>query len=414
MYTRSGNRVEHMEASYGRAARKESKRRRLKRKLVTLAEEEDDGTAKYYDSNGEEEAADKSRTPFTPARRRTTRAQLQIEEALSTPPSASTRAATTPPSPSERLLRGRRKPMCTDYGLTRHFAFRGQGFFFCSPCDLWDDRLPDSNMKASRVSTRFGCTANHSCFSHPTSIRNEHCRSSTVRSNVAADVFGSRALNSCHSVAPNDDSASSNGGISVDDDDDDDESSLGHQFNEEKEDISGSTFSAESDDDDEDDDEDDASTSSRNTAGNIMMPTIVRFNGNNQPGAALPVDDRDEKLRRQGILVHQLKGKVASLREKNKKIVRRNKELQRELESTRVGGGEGGQHRITRAINSMSLKPLARLGWHILGGVPNARAYYLPRLYGLKKHFDQICCYLPRTTSERKYSPRSISCEKWI
>jgi hypothetical protein len=196
MYTRSGNRVEHMEASYGRAARKESKRRRLKRKLVTLAEEEDESTATYYDSNGEEEA--KSRTPFTPARRRTTRAQLQIEEALSTPPSASTRAATTPPSPSERLLRGRRKPMCTDYGRTRHFAFRGQGFFFCSPCDLWDDRLPDSNMKASRVSTRFGCTANHSSFSHPTSIRNEHCRSSTVRSNVAAVVLDS-ALNSCHS-----------------------------------------------------------------------------------------------------------------------------------------------------------------------------------------------------------------------
>ena len=75
MYTRSGNRVVHMEASYGRAARKESKRRRLKRKMITSTEEDQDCTAKSYDSTGEE-AADKS-TEFTPARR-TTRAQLQI------------------------------------------------------------------------------------------------------------------------------------------------------------------------------------------------------------------------------------------------------------------------------------------------------------------------------------------------
>ena len=182
MYTRSGNCVEHMEASHGRAARQESKRRRLKRKLLE--------TASHQYDNSDNGAPGRDTAALTPARRRTTRAQPKIEEKLGTPPSASTWAATTPPSPSERFLRaGERGPMCTDYGRTCHFALWGQGFFFCNPCDLWDDRLPDNNIKPTRLSTRFRCTANYSCFSHPTSVCDEHCRFSTVKSNLVRDAL---------------------------------------------------------------------------------------------------------------------------------------------------------------------------------------------------------------------------------
>ena len=76
-----------MEALYGLGAWKELKRRRLKITMITSTEEDQYGAAKSYDSTGDE-AADKS-TAFTPVRR-TMRTQLQIEEALRTPPSACT------------------------------------------------------------------------------------------------------------------------------------------------------------------------------------------------------------------------------------------------------------------------------------------------------------------------------------
>ena len=114
--TRSGHKVVHVEASYGRASRKESKRCRQKRKL----------NSSTSTSPGENDGVDGSSTP---QRRRTTRAQIQELTELATPPSASTRVATTPPAVSTRLLRGK-LPRCSDFGLSRHFAFEGQKFFF--------------------------------------------------------------------------------------------------------------------------------------------------------------------------------------------------------------------------------------------------------------------------------------------
>ena len=67
-----------MQASYGRAARKESKRRRLKQKLESSTA--DDTGLPTSQENGE---------TITP-RRRLTRAQVQVQEELATPPSATT------------------------------------------------------------------------------------------------------------------------------------------------------------------------------------------------------------------------------------------------------------------------------------------------------------------------------------
>ena len=143
--TRSGHDVFHTESSYGRAANIESKRRRLKKKLESSLERQED-----------KDGVDRNTT--TP--RRQTRAQLQQMEELSTPPSASNRVGITPPRKTERLLRGR-LPTCSDYGITRHFSFRGNSFFFCHPCDMWDSLPPDRHKLFSRASARFACTAHH-------------------------------------------------------------------------------------------------------------------------------------------------------------------------------------------------------------------------------------------------------------
>ena len=112
--TRSGHDVFYTEASYGRAARNESSRQRRKRKLssTTLVQGE----------------ATMSR-PGTPPRTRRTRGQIQREEDLATPPSALRRVGATPPSKAEQMLRGR-LPTCSDYGTSRHFSFKGNGYFF--------------------------------------------------------------------------------------------------------------------------------------------------------------------------------------------------------------------------------------------------------------------------------------------
>jgi hypothetical protein len=112
---------------------------------------------------------------------RRTRSRSQIDEDslfLATPPSASIRVGTTPSPKTEQLLRAttaKRKPRCSDFGTAWHFAFQGQGYLFCSSCDLWDALPPDLNKKVSMNSLKFGCKANHKYFSHPTSLRKEDC-----------------------------------------------------------------------------------------------------------------------------------------------------------------------------------------------------------------------------------------------
>ena len=119
--TRSGYDVFYTEASYGRAEeRAEKTRKRLKRKLESSLLQ-----------NGE---VDRN-TTSTPIRRQT-RAQIHQLEELDTPPNALTRIGITPPGVvTERFLRGG-APTRSDYGISRNIFFGGNGFFFCSPCDL--------------------------------------------------------------------------------------------------------------------------------------------------------------------------------------------------------------------------------------------------------------------------------------
>ena len=102
--TRAGHDVVYTEASYGRAARTESRRRMQKRKFERQDQGGESGTA-----------------ASTPQRARRTRGQIRQEE-LSTPPSATVRLGVTPPSQDEIMLRGR-LPTCSDYGISRHFSF---------------------------------------------------------------------------------------------------------------------------------------------------------------------------------------------------------------------------------------------------------------------------------------------------
>jgi hypothetical protein len=158
--TRRGNEVIFTATSYGRAGREETKRRWRKHKAM-----QDIGTG-----------------VTTPMRMVTTRAHAQLVAALATPPSVSRVVATTTPAQTTpRTLRpqhdGRRKPRCSDFGPSRHYAFQGQqGFFFCHPCDLWDALPPDASKKISGLSRMYSCTANHESFSHPTALCSDYGR----------------------------------------------------------------------------------------------------------------------------------------------------------------------------------------------------------------------------------------------
>ena len=59
--------------------------------------------------------------------------------------------------------------------MTRHYAFKGRGYLFCNPCDLWDALPPDTTQKSSIHSSRYECTAEHTHFSYPTTLRRDDC-----------------------------------------------------------------------------------------------------------------------------------------------------------------------------------------------------------------------------------------------
>jgi hypothetical protein len=176
--TRGGTEVVHAENSYGRAAYIESARKRKKRKMDAAKSNATNAGIASTTANTS------PRTTRTPTR--TTRLQAQSENALASPPSVA-RIATPPSRNSKRLLRRAsatttRKPRCSDYGSSRHFAFKGaKKYFFCSACDLWDALPPDASKKISMDSLKFGCKANHTYFSHPTTLRKEDCYSGRQR-----------------------------------------------------------------------------------------------------------------------------------------------------------------------------------------------------------------------------------------
>jgi hypothetical protein len=87
---------------------------------------------------------------------RTTRSKRTYESSVSTPP-------------PKRRLRRDGGPYCTDFGRYRKDWWRGKGYFFCSPCDLYENEH-SSNKRIKRDSNKFRCKAKHTSFAYPTDL----------------------------------------------------------------------------------------------------------------------------------------------------------------------------------------------------------------------------------------------------
>ena len=156
--TRSGKAVTHAVTSYGRASRKESakqQRKNKRRRIAAKAAPDTRTTRSFAQLMQESDSEDDS-----------------LSSVLLDPESVGTSVVTS--TTAVRVLRASttpRRPRCTDFGRSRHYAFNGQGFLFCSPCDLWDSLPPDKDARMTIHSRRFACKANHRVFSHPTTLR---------------------------------------------------------------------------------------------------------------------------------------------------------------------------------------------------------------------------------------------------
>eukprot|EP00978_Attheya_sp_CCMP212_P049174 scaffold627966_cov142-Attheya_sp.AAC.1 len=56
---------------------------------------------------------------------------------------------------------------CTNYGVYRHAQYKEYGFFFCSPCDLYDTVVEKWTVDSE--CHRYKCTAGHDSFIFPSS-----------------------------------------------------------------------------------------------------------------------------------------------------------------------------------------------------------------------------------------------------
>ena len=166
VHTRSGNEVHHTAASYGRAARVESARQKKRKAIATKAVPASRRTRSSTRMDCKDDSFSET-SSVTNEVRPTVHAAVHRETRL------------------PRATTSLRKPRCTDFGRARHFAFRqGQQYLFCGPCDLWDALPPDRNKKASIGSHRFGCTANHLYFSHPTTLKPQNSYDKRMRTTV--------------------------------------------------------------------------------------------------------------------------------------------------------------------------------------------------------------------------------------
>ena len=55
-----------------------------------------------------------------------------------------------------------------------YLRYKGQNYFFCSNCDLYDTLLPLEKTPKKRNTVRYKCKANHTSCIHPTHMKNEH------------------------------------------------------------------------------------------------------------------------------------------------------------------------------------------------------------------------------------------------
>ncbi|KAI2498484.1 hypothetical protein MHU86_16010 [Fragilaria crotonensis] len=336
--TRSGNEVFHSEASYGRAARTESARQRKKRKT---------GCA--------ENKTTTSCGLTTPMGVLTRQATSQMDEdkslLLATPPSASIRAGPTPSPKTDQLLRATtamRKPRCTDFGTARRFAFQGQGYFFCSSCDLWDALPADTNKKVSMDSLMFGCKANHKYFSHPTALRNDDCYIRRKGTAVLAPAPSSTHV--CPTIVV-------------------DNMLLDDAIESEEESNCSSSATTPTRSSDvlrnvcHDNDVDEISTSTNNNqplmddgsgvADNFIIPGSVTCSD--------PDDTRSPLLLR--ALVEQLKGKLALLKERNRRLLIENKKLRNDARLKERNDRQAGPTITTMPPPPVVMNYLRRMFW---------------------------------------------------
>lgn len=309
--TRSGNHVQHAAASYGRAARNESSRQQRKKRKTNAAR--------------------------TAPIRTTTRSISQMMQ--ESEDDASVVAVLDPPSatPSTRVLRASvtsRKPRCSDFGRTRHYAFNGQGFMFCAPCDLWDSLPPDTSKRNLINSRRFGCKASHKYFSHPTTLKNEDCFEQRKRTVTQQHVVPTTAV------------------VVLED------ANMARQMLDDEEDDTISRGSSEEDNESAGDDRSNSSSSSGSTTGIVSETTAARIaesgghrvtHGtvgtiggadesstiNARGYAAGQDDDQEQSLNSCAtvltlqVLVETLKGKIALMHQKNHRILAENRALLR-------------------------------------------------------------------------------------
>jgi hypothetical protein len=325
--TRSGVDVQHTATSYSRATRKESTRQQRKKRKTKAAR-----TAPV----------------------RTTRSISQMMQ--ESEDDASSLGVQDPPSTtSTRVLRASstlRRPRCSDFGRTRHYAFNGQGFMFCAPCDLWDSLPPDTSKRNSVNSRRFGCKASHIYFSHPTTLKSEGCFEQRKRT-VTQQQHAVPTITAV--VVPGDDVACqmeededriSRGSSKEDDSEGDDRSN-----------SSSSTSGSSSDNIS-------ASAAACSGGGECHSVVATTIGGTDKSSAINPRshaeqdDDQEQSLNSCAtalalqLLVETLKGKIALLQQKNNRILADNRALMRRQAEMTAARGQHEASPTSVEVNS--------------------------------------------------------------
>jgi hypothetical protein len=96
---------------------------------------------------------------------------------------SATRARLTTTPTKKKRLHSDGKVTCCDFGKNREFFYRGEGFFFCSSCAIWDTE--DINNNRIKRTGRRQCNANHVSFVYPTDRRINGGRSFQKRATPA-------------------------------------------------------------------------------------------------------------------------------------------------------------------------------------------------------------------------------------
>ena len=79
-------------------------------------------------------------------------------------------------------LADNRAPTCSDFGENRIGIW--PGFFFCHPCEMYDDAIRLGNKRCKRSQKKYRCTAGHDNFDSPSTKINKWCRDVIEKTNA--------------------------------------------------------------------------------------------------------------------------------------------------------------------------------------------------------------------------------------